>query len=58
MTKNKSAVDKNLQNVVKDLEQEPVNAHNANQLQQHSQDRRHQDNLNHENETDLGHQLS
>ncbi|PLT43618.1 hypothetical protein B8V81_2049 [Paenibacillus pasadenensis] len=58
MTKNKSAVDKNLQNVVKDLEQEPVNAHQANQLQRQTEDRRHQDHLNHENETDLDHPLS
>ncbi|MCM3750346.1 hypothetical protein M3223_23865 [Paenibacillus pasadenensis] len=59
MTKNKSAVDKNLQNVVDDLEQEPVNAHHANQLQRQTEDRRHQDNLNHKkHETDLNHPLS
>jgi hypothetical protein len=57
LTKQKGS-DKNLQNVVKDLEAEPVNAHNANQLQRQSEDRRHQDNLNHEDETDLNHQLS
>jgi hypothetical protein len=48
MTKNKSAVDKNLQNVVSDLELVPINAHNAQQLQQDKNDRRHQDLLNHQ----------
>ncbi|SIR61783.1 MULTISPECIES: hypothetical protein [unclassified Paenibacillus] len=57
MTKQKGP-DKNLQNVAKDLELEPVNAHNANQLQRQSEDRRHQDNLNHEDETDLDHPLT
>jgi len=57
LTKQKGP-DKNLQNVAKDLEMEPVNAHNANQLQRQSEDRRHQDNLNHGDETDLDHQLT
>lgn len=47
MTKTK-AVDKNLQNVAKDLEQSPVNSHHAQQLQQDTNDRRHQDALNHD----------
>lgn len=49
MTRTK-AVDKNLQNVVKDLEQNPVNAHHAQQLQQDTNDRRHQDALNHDHD--------
>lgn len=48
MTKNKSSVDKNLQNVVKDLDQNAVNSHHAQQLQQQTNDRRHQDALNHD----------
>lgn len=41
-------VDKNLQNTVKDMDQTPVNSHQAQQLQQDSNDRRHQDALNHD----------
>lgn len=51
MTKTK-ATDKNLQNVVKDLELSPVNSHHAQQLQQDTNDRRHKDALNHD--TDRG----
>jgi hypothetical protein len=40
--------DKNLQNVVKDLEKHPVNGHQAQQLQQNTNDRRHRDALNHD----------
>ncbi|MCU6792171.1 MULTISPECIES: hypothetical protein [Paenibacillus] len=47
MTKSKSR-DKNLQNVNKDLRKSPVNSHQAQQLQQDTNDRRHQDALNHE----------
>ncbi|MBP1967786.1 hypothetical protein [Paenibacillus aceris] len=47
MTKQK-APDKNLQNVAKDLEAAPVNSHQAQQMQQQANDRRHQDALNHE----------
>lgn len=47
MTRNKSG-DKNLQNVVKDLDKNPVNSHNAQQIQQQTNDRRHQDALNHD----------
>ncbi|GAA4854528.1 hypothetical protein GCM10023310_36800 [Paenibacillus vulneris] len=48
MTKNKSHVDKNIQNVVKDLEHTAVNSHHAQQIQQQTNDRRHQDALNHD----------
>ncbi|WP_159885293.1 hypothetical protein [Paenibacillus puerhi] len=48
MTRNKSNVDKNLQNVVEDLEQIAVNSHQAQQLEQQTNDRRHQDALNHD----------
>ncbi|WP_281883234.1 hypothetical protein [Paenibacillus sp. YYML68] len=48
MTKNKSDVDKNLQNVVKDLEHVAVNSHQAQQVQQQTNDHRHQDALNHD----------
>ncbi|TVY09267.1 hypothetical protein [Paenibacillus cremeus] len=48
MTKNKSSVDKNLQNVVKDLDKTVVNSHHAQQLQQQTNDNRHQDALNHD----------
>ncbi|MDT0126561.1 hypothetical protein Q9R46_28215 [Paenibacillus sp. RRE4] len=52
MTKAKSSVDKNLQNVVGDLEQTGVNSHHAQQIQQDSNDRRHQDALNHDKTED------
>jgi hypothetical protein len=41
-------VDKNLRNVVKDLDQIKVNSYHAKQIQQDTNDRRHQDALNHE----------
>lgn len=41
-------VDKNLSNVVEDLDKTIVNSHHAQQLQQDTNDRRHQDALNHE----------
>ncbi|PRX60231.1 hypothetical protein B0G52_12986 [Cohnella sp. SGD-V74] len=47
--------DKNLRNVVKDLENNPVNSHQAQQNQQKKNDRRHQDALNHDKTTDLEH---
>jgi hypothetical protein len=47
--------DKNLSNVAEDLEQAPVNSHQAQQLQQDKNDRRHQDALNHNKKTDLKH---
>ncbi|WP_010279794.1 hypothetical protein [Paenibacillus senegalensis] len=42
--------DKNLQNTVKELDQkaEAVNSHQQQQIQQDTNDRRHQDALNHE----------
>ncbi|WP_434748576.1 hypothetical protein [Paenibacillus amylolyticus] len=52
MTKAKSGIDKNLQNVVEDLEQTVVNSHHAQQIQQDSNDRRHQDALNHDKTED------
>jgi len=50
--------DKNLSNVVDELAQNPVNAHHAQQLQQQTNDRRHQDALNHDHQTDLQHPKS
>jgi hypothetical protein len=47
--------DKNLKNVVKELAQDPVNSHHAQQLQQDKNDRRHQDALNHDQPVDLQH---
>jgi hypothetical protein len=47
MTKKKSK-DKNLQNVDKDLTKSPVNSQQAQQIQQDTNDRRHQAALNHE----------
>jgi predicted secreted acid phosphatase len=52
MTENKSGVDKNLQNVVKDLDATIVNSHQAQQYQQQTNDRRHQDALNHDKPID------
>lgn len=50
--------DKNLSNVVEQLEQNPVNAHHAQQLQQQKNDRRHQDALNHDKTVDQAHPKS
>ena len=47
MSKSKG-VDKNLSNVVEDLDKTIVNSHHAQQLQQDTNDRRHQDALNHD----------
>lgn len=47
MTRRKSR-DKNLQNVVKDLDRAPASRHQSQQIQQDTNDRRHQDALNHE----------
>ncbi|GLX71382.1 hypothetical protein [Paenibacillus glycanilyticus] len=58
MTKAKGSLDKNLSNVVDDLAQTPVNSHQAQQLNQDVNDRRHQDALNHDEPTDLHHQRS
>jgi len=58
MTKAKNGLDKNLSNVVEDLNQTTVNSHHAQQIQQDTNDRRHQDALNHDKTTDLTHQHS
>ncbi|MBD8500505.1 hypothetical protein [Paenibacillus arenosi] len=51
MTQAKNHVDKNLSNVVNRLEEVAVNSHHAQQLQQDHDDRRHQDELNHDSPT-------
>lgn len=48
MSKAKGGLDKNLSNVVEDLNETPVNSHQAQQIQQDKNDRRHQDALNHD----------
>lgn len=48
VTKNKSNVDKNLQNVVKDLDKQRITSQQAQQVQQQTNDHRHQDALNHD----------
>ncbi|GIO35060.1 MULTISPECIES: hypothetical protein [Paenibacillus] len=58
MTKAKNGLDKNLSNVVDDLNQMAVNSHHAQQIQQDTNDRRHQDALNHDKTTDMTHQHS
>lgn len=45
MTKEKAGVDKNLQNVVKELETPDLNAHANQQLNQQHMDQRHEDML-------------
>jgi len=45
MTKAKAGVDKNLQNVVKELETLDLNAHANQQLNQQHMDQRHEDML-------------
>jgi hypothetical protein len=55
MTKAKPGVDKNLSNVVEDLDHTAVNSHQANQLQQKRNDRRHWDEINHQHTVDLEH---
>lgn len=47
--------DKNLSNVVEQLEQNPVNSHHQQQLRQDKNDRRHQAALNHDHTEDLTH---
>ncbi|MNO51671.1 hypothetical protein D3C76_420700 [compost metagenome] len=53
MTRSKAGIDKNLQNVVGDLEQSPVNSHHAQQLQQKVNDRRQEAKQNHQKEIDM-----
>ncbi|MCD9022680.1 hypothetical protein [Cohnella silvisoli] len=55
MSDSNGFVDKNLSNVAEDLAKNPVNSHQAQQLQQQTNDRRHQDALNHDKTTDLKH---
>ncbi|WP_372339184.1 hypothetical protein [Cohnella sp. WQ 127256] len=55
MSDSNGFTDKNLSNVVEDLAQTPVNSHQAQQIQQDKNDRRHQDALNHDKSTDLKH---
>lgn len=50
----KSKSDPNLSNVVKDLEQTAINSHHAQQIQQDTNDRRHQDALNHDHHHQSG----
>jgi hypothetical protein len=52
MTRQKGP-DKNLQNVVDDLQHTGVNAHHNQQIQQDTNDRRHQDALNRDKNKDL-----
>jgi hypothetical protein len=58
VTRAKGRIDKNLSNVVDDLDENPVNSHQAQQFRQDANDRRHQDALNHDEPTDLQHPRS
>ncbi|MGG3455824.1 hypothetical protein [Paenibacillus rhizolycopersici] len=53
MARSKSGIDKNLTNVVEDLERTPVNAHQAQQMQQKVNDRRHRDINNRDHNKDM-----
>ncbi|GGH38278.1 hypothetical protein GCM10008013_46260 [Paenibacillus segetis] len=53
MTKSKTGTDKNLENTVSGLSHTPVTSHEAQQLQQEANDRRHLDVHNHRKETDM-----
>ncbi|CAM4512552.1 hypothetical protein HMSSN036_78020 [Paenibacillus macerans] len=53
MAKGKAGVDKNLTNVVSDLERDPANSHEAQQMQQAVNDRRHRDALNRHKNKDM-----
>ncbi|CAH0122710.1 MULTISPECIES: hypothetical protein [unclassified Paenibacillus] len=55
MPKANKHADKNLRNVVEELNETPVTSHQAQQFQQDANDRRHQDALNHDEPTDLQH---
>lgn len=48
MANDNGMADKNLSNVVEDLAEVQVNAHHAQQLNRKHADRRHQDELNHD----------
>ncbi|MDU4695675.1 MULTISPECIES: hypothetical protein [Paenibacillus] len=53
MARSKSGIDKNLTNVVEDLDRTPVNAQQAQQMQQKVNDRRHRDINNRDNNKDM-----
>lgn len=53
MTKSRAGIDKNLQNVVDDLAESPVNSHHAQQLGQKVRDRRLEDVNNQHKEVDM-----
>lgn len=53
MTKSRAGVDKNLQNVVDDLAESPVNSHHGQQLGQKARDRRIEDVNHHHKEIDM-----
>ncbi|MDO7908695.1 hypothetical protein Q5741_20110 [Paenibacillus sp. JX-17] len=53
MRKAKNGLDKNLSGVVRDLEQTPVNSHQAQQVNQDRNDRRHLSELRHGHPTGL-----
>lgn len=55
MTKAKPGLDKNLSNVIDELNEAPVNSHHAQQIQQDENDRRHEGARNHHKPTDLTH---
>lgn len=54
MAKAKNGWDKNLTNEIEQLAATPVNAHQAQQLQQDKNDRRNQEAMRHKNENDTG----
>ncbi|WP_165280011.1 hypothetical protein [Paenibacillus protaetiae] len=58
MTKAKGTADKNLSNVVQHLDIEPVNSHQAQQINQDAADRRNQAAMNHDQPSDLSHPRS
>ncbi|MEC2346799.1 hypothetical protein P9H28_22255 [Paenibacillus barengoltzii] len=53
MSRSKSGIDKNLTNVVEDLDQTPVNAHHAQQMQQKVNDLRHTNMENRDHNKDM-----
>lgn len=53
MSRAKSGLDKNLSNVVKDLEKNPVNSLDAQQMERHKNDVRKNDAINHQHEVDM-----
>ncbi|MFD1177438.1 hypothetical protein ACFQ3W_14170 [Paenibacillus puldeungensis] len=53
MTRHKGGADKNLSNVVQDLEHSPATSQEAQQLQQSVNDQRHRDAHNHHKKKDM-----